>query len=66
MVFLTLIGYLLEERRYLTMMKLVLNGQNIKNIPRNLQLKVAETKSTSRKNPLMLIRKNDNIKSVYI
>ena len=56
----------IEERIDFAPMKLVLNGLNNKNIPENLQLKLSKEKQSLRKNSVMLVHQNKNIKPAYL
>ena len=47
-------------------MKLVFNGLNNKNMPENLQLKLSKEKRLLRKNSVMLVHQNQNIKPAYL
>ena len=55
---------LTEERIDFAFMKLVINGLNNKNMPENLQLKLS--KRSLRKNSVMLVHQNENIKPAYL
>ena len=44
----------------------VINGLNNKNIPENLQLKLSTEKWSIRKNSVMLVHQNENIKPAYL
>ena len=57
---------LIEERIDFSLMKLVFNGLNNKNIPENLQLKLSKEKQSLRKNSVMLVHQNKNIKPAYL
>ena len=61
-----LIWLLIEERIAFALMKLVFNGLNNKNMPENLQLKLSKEKRSLRKNPVMLLHQNENIKPAYL
>ena len=61
-----LIWLLIEERITFALMKLVFNGLNNKNMPENLQLKLSKEKRSLRKNPVMLLHQNENIKPAYL
>ena len=56
----------IEERIDFAPMKLVLNGLNNKNIPENLQLKLSKEKQSLRKNSVMLVYQNENVKPSYL
>ena len=43
-------------------MKLVFNGSNNNNMPENLQPKLSKGKRSLRKNSVMLVHQNENIK----
>ena len=47
-------------------MKLIFNGLNNKNVPENLQLKLSKEKRSLRKNAVMLVHQNENIKPAYL
>ena len=47
-------------------MKFVFNGLNNKNMPDNLQLKLPNEKRSLRKNSVMLVHQNENIKPAYL
>ena len=53
---------LIEKRIDCALMKLIFNGLNNKNMPENLQLKVSKEKRSLRKNLVMLVHQNENIK----
>ena len=53
---------LIEEIIDFALMKLVFNGLNNKNMPENLQLKLSKEKRSLRKNSVMLVHQNENIK----
>ena len=53
---------LTEEGIDFALMKLVFNGLNNKNMPENLQLKLSKEKRSLRKNLVMLVHQNENIK----
>ena len=57
---------LIEERIGFALMKLVFNGLNNKNMPENLQLKLSKGKRSLRKNSVMLVHQNENIKPAYL
>ena len=57
---------LIEERIGFALMKLVFNGLNNKNMPENLQLKLSKEKQSLRKNSVMLVHQNKNIKPAYL
>ena len=57
---------LIEERIDLALMKLVFNGLNNKNMPENLQLKLSNEKQSLRKNSIILVHQNENIKPAYL
>ena len=57
---------LIEERIDFALKKLVFNGLNNKNIPENLQLKLSTEKWSIRKNSVMLVHQNENIKPAYL
>ena len=57
---------LIEERIDFALMKLVFNGLNNKNMPENLQLKLSKEKRLLRKNSVMLVHQNQNIKPAYL
>ena len=47
-------------------MKPVFNGLNNKNMPGNLRLKLSKEKRSLRKNSVMLMHQNENIKPAYL
>ena len=47
-------------------MKLVFNGLNNKNMPENLRLKLSKEKRSLRKNSVMLVHQDENIKPAYL
>ena len=47
-------------------MKFVFNGLNNKNMSDNLQLKLPNEKRSLRKNSVMLVHQNENIKPAYL
>ena len=47
-------------------MRLFFNGLNNKNVPENLQLKLSKEKRSLRKNSVMLVYQNKNIKPAYL
>ena len=47
-------------------MKIVFIGLNNKNMPENLQLKLSKEKRSLRKNSVMLVHQNENIKLEYL
>ena len=57
---------LIEERIDFTLMKLVFNGLNNKNILENLQLKLSKEKQLLWKKSVMLVHQNENIMPVYL
>ena len=57
---------LIEERIDFELMKLVFNGLNKKNLPENLQLKLSKEKRSLRKNSVMPVHQNENIKPAYL
>ena len=57
---------LIDERVDFALMKLVFNGLNNKNMPENLQLKLSKEKRSLRKNSVMLVHQNENIKPAYL
>ena len=57
---------LIKERIDFALMKLALNGLNCKNMPENLQLKLSEKKQSLRKNSVMLVHQNENVKPAYL
>ena len=57
---------LIEVRIDFALMKLVFNGLNNKNMPENLQLKLSKEKRSLRKNSVMLVYQNKNIKPAYL
>ena len=48
------------------LMKLVFNGLSNKNMPENLQLRLSKEKRSLRKNSVMLVHQNENIKPAYM
>ena len=50
----------------LALMKLVFNGLSNQNMPENLQLKLSKEKRSLRKNSVMLVHQNENIKPAYL
>ena len=57
---------LIEGRIDFVFMKRVFNGLNNKNMPENLQLKLSKEKRSLRKNSVMLVHQNENIKPTYL
>ena len=57
---------LIEERIDFALMKLFFNGFRNKSMPENLQLKLSEEKQSLRKNSVMLLDQNENIKPAYL
>ena len=57
---------LIEERIGFALMELVFNGLNNKNMPEDLQLELYKEKRSLRKNSVVLIHQNENIKSAYL
>ena len=57
---------LIEEVIYFALTKLVFNGLNNKNMPENLQLKLSKEKRSLRKNSVMPVHQNENIKPAYL
>ena len=51
----------IEERIDFTLMKLVFNGLNNKNMSEDLQLKLSEEKRSLRKNSVMLVHQNETL-----
>ena len=47
-------------------MKLFFNGLNNKDMPENLQLKLSKEIRSSRKNSVLLVHQNENIKPAYL
>ena len=47
-------------------MKLVFNRLNNKNMPENLQLKLSKEKPSLRKNSVIKVHQNENIKPAYL
>ena len=48
------------------LMKLVFNGLSNKNMPENLQLRLSKEKRSLRKNSVMLVHQNENVKPSYL
>ena len=57
---------LIKKRIEFAVMKLVYNRLNNKNMPENLQLKLSKEKRSLRKNSVMLVYQNKNIKPAYL
>ena len=57
---------LIEERVDFALKKLVFNGLNNKNMPENLQIKLSNEKWSLRKNSVMLVHQNENVKPAYL
>ena len=57
---------LIRKKIEFAVMKRVYNGLNNKNIPENLQLKLSKEKQSLRKNSVMLVHQNKNIKPAYL
>ena len=57
---------MIEERIDFALMRLFFNGLNNKNVPENLQLKLSKEKRSLRKNSVMLVYQNKNIKPAYL
>ena len=57
---------LIEEGIDFALMKLVFNGLNNKNMLENLQLKLSKEKRSLRKNLVMLVHQDENIKPAYL
>ena len=57
---------LIEEKIDFALIKLVFSGLNNKNMPENLQLKLSKEKRLLRKNSVMLVHQNENIKPAYL
>ena len=57
---------LIKKRIEFAVMKLVYNRLNNKNMPENLQLKLSKEKQSLRKNSVMLVHQNKNIKPAYL
>ena len=57
---------LIEKRIDFALMKLVFNGLNDKDMPKNLQPKLSTEKRSLRKNSVMLVHQNENITPVYL
>ena len=56
----------IDWRKNRLCVQLVINGLNNKNIPENLQLKLSTEKWSIRKNSVMLVHQNENIKPAYL
>ena len=56
---------LIEKRIDFALMKLVFNGLNDKDMPKNLQPKLSTEKRSLRKNSVMLVHQNENITPVF-
>ena len=57
---------LIEERIDIALMKFVFNGLNNKNMPENLELQLSKEKRSLRKNSVMLVHQDENIKPAYL
>ena len=55
-----------KKRIDFALMKPVFNGLNNKNMPGNLRLKLSKEKRSLRKNSVMLMHQNENIKPAYL
>ena len=59
-------GFMKYKCGELALMKLVFNGLSNQNMPENLQLKLSKEKRSLRKNSVMLVHQNENIKPAYL
>ena len=57
---------LIDQRIDFALMKLGINGLNDKNMPENLRLKLSKEKRSLRKNSVMSVHHNENIKPAYL
>ena len=57
---------MIEERIDIALMKFVFNGLNNKNRPENLELQLSKEKRSLRKNSVMLVHQDENIKPAYL
>ena len=57
---------LIVERIDFALMKLAFNGLNSKNMSENLQLKLSKEKRSLRRNSVMLVHQNENIRLAYL